>query len=117
MTQRVGLVLFIVAIVALVLVRIVTSNSGAVRPPPSATPQTAIGTPVPGPTPTPAPEYVAPPNGPSDVFRAAMPVVVTFVLLGASLWVILSRRYNDANQKWAFGVIGTIVGYWLNARG
>jgi len=116
MTQRVGLVLFIVAILALVLVRIVTSNSGAVRPP-SATPQTTIGTPVPGPTPTPAPEYVAPPNGPSDVFRAAMPVVVTFVLLGASLWVILSRRYNDANQKWAFGVIGTIVGYWLNARG
>ena len=44
-----------------------------------------------------------------------MPVVITFALLGASLWVILSRRYNDANQKWAFGVIGTIVGYWLNA--
>jgi len=47
---------------------------------------------------------------PSDV----MPVVVSIAVLGAALYVVLSGSYAEAAQKWAFGAIGTILGYWLN---
>jgi len=43
-----------------------------------------------------------------------MPVLISLVLLGAGLWVILFVHYDDATQKWAFGAVGSIVGYWLN---
>jgi hypothetical protein len=52
-----------------------------------------------------------PPSQPAIDF---MPVVVSLVLLGAALWVILSRRYDDAAQKWAIATVGSIVGYWLH---
>jgi VWFA-related protein len=45
--------------------------------------------------------------------RAAMQVIVSLVVLGAALYVILSKKYPDDVQKWAFGVVGMIVGYWL----
>lgn len=45
--------------------------------------------------------------------RSYMPEVVTVVVLLAALFVILSRGYGDAEQKWAYGAIGTLLGYWL----
>lgn len=39
--------------------------------------------------------------------------VVTFIALAASLFVILSNRYPDSDLKWAFGMVGLVVGYWL----
>ena len=39
--------------------------------------------------------------------------VITLVLLAASLWIILSNRYDDDVQKWAFGAMGSILGFWL----
>jgi hypothetical protein len=45
-----------------------------------------------------------------------MMVVVTIVVLAAALYVILSRAYDAGAQKWAFGAIGTIVGFWLKAE-
>ena len=42
-----------------------------------------------------------------------MQVVVTVVLLAAALFIVLSGRYNDGTQKFAFGTIGTIVGFWF----
>jgi hypothetical protein len=39
-------------------------------------------------------------------------VISTLVLLSA-LFIILSGRYGDAEQKWAFGVIGTVIGFWF----
>jgi hypothetical protein len=44
---------------------------------------------------------------------AVMPLVISIALLGASLWVILSKNYEADTEKWAFGCVGTIVGYWL----
>jgi uncharacterized membrane protein len=43
------------------------------------------------------------------VARAA----VSAVVLITSLYVILSGRYPDATTKWAFGMVGLVVGYWL----
>ena len=31
----------------------------------------------------------------------------------ASLWIILSNRYDEDVQKWAFGAMGSILGFWL----
>lgn len=45
--------------------------------------------------------------------RNYMPEIVTGIVLLSALYVILSRGYGDAEQKWAYGVIGTVVGHWL----
>lgn len=43
-----------------------------------------------------------------------MPIVVSLLVLLSALYVILAKdHYADAHQKWAFGIIGTILGYWL----
>ncbi|MCR4299294.1 MAG: hypothetical protein NUV75_11210 [Gallionella sp.] len=45
--------------------------------------------------------------------RIAMMVLVSFVVLFGSLYTILSGAYPDATQKWAYGSVGTILGFWL----
>jgi len=40
-------------------------------------------------------------------------IAISFIVLGAALYIILSKKYPDDTQKWAFGIIGLIVGYWL----
>ena len=47
--------------------------------------------------------------------RTVIMILVSVLVLGSSLYVILSMRYDAASQKWAFGVIGTILGFWLRA--
>lgn len=42
-----------------------------------------------------------------------MQIFISVGLLAAALYVILSKKYDADVQKWAFGVVGTIVGYWL----
>ncbi|MGE5850256.1 MAG: hypothetical protein ACM362_09035 [Candidatus Methylomirabilota bacterium] len=45
--------------------------------------------------------------------KTIMMVVVSVLVLGSSLFIILSGQYDNENQKWAFGAVGTIVGFWL----
>jgi len=40
-------------------------------------------------------------------------VGISLVVLAAGLYVILSKKYSDEVQRWAFGAIGMVVGYWL----
>ena len=40
-------------------------------------------------------------------------VLVTLTVLVCALYIILSKQYEPDQQKWAFGVIGTVLGYWL----
>lgn len=42
---------------------------------------------------------------------------LTFIMLIAALWVILSNKYKDDTQKWAFGVVGTVLGFWFSPKG
>ena len=44
--------------------------------------------------------------------RSVMQVVVTVAVLGAALGIIVAGEDADA-QKWAFGIVGTIIGFWL----
>jgi len=37
-------------------------------------------------------------------------------LLGAALWIILSKGYETDAEKWAYGILGTLVGYWMPAK-
>lgn len=43
----------------------------------------------------------------------AMRVLISLVMLGAALYVILSKDYDAATDKWAFGMAGTVAGFWL----
>ena len=38
---------------------------------------------------------------------------VSVTALGASLFVVLSQGYSEDYYKWAVGMIGLVVGYWL----
>ncbi len=60
----------------------------------------------------PTPRKSRPPIAPlstDDLMR----IVVTLSVLGCCLGVILFGSYDDGTQKWAFGSIGAILGYWL----
>ena len=48
-------------------------------------------------------------------FRTAqfVQIGITLLILASALFIILSKGYEEAEQKWAFGAIGTILGYWL----
>ena len=45
--------------------------------------------------------------------KLVVSIVVTFLLLAASLFVILTNAYPETHSKWAFGMAGLILGYWL----
>ncbi|VIO69748.1 hypothetical protein CI1B_29810 [Bradyrhizobium ivorense] len=42
-----------------------------------------------------------------------MKPVISITVLVVSLIIILSKRYNADQEKWAFGSLGTIIGVWL----
>ncbi len=44
-----------------------------------------------------------------DVMRA----VVSLSILGSSLFIILRKKYDANDKKWAYGSVGAILGYWL----
>lgn len=43
-------------------------------------------------------------------------LIVSIVLLAASLFVILAQRYSPTERHWAYGTIGTLVGFWLKTN-
>ncbi|HTD47162.1 MAG TPA: hypothetical protein VK881_07840 [bacterium] len=54
---------------------------------------------------------------PEDRWRVRLILVVRIVISGAALltalYVIISNKYPDAHVKWAFGIVGLVIGYWL----
>jgi uncharacterized membrane protein (DUF106 family) len=45
----------------------------------------------------------------------AAQLAITLIVLVAALYVVLSRKYATDTEKWAFGTIGLLIGYWLPA--
>src|SRR6266849_2308252 len=39
-------------------------------------------------------------------------MVLSVLLLAASLFVILSTRYGPKDKHWAYGTVGTLIGFW-----
>lgn len=52
-------------------------------------------------------------NNDSDRVVLLIRIGLSVVVLGASLLVILSQKFSEDVSKWAFGMVGLIVGYWL----
>ena len=52
----------------------------------------------------------------NEIVVIAMQSLISIVLVAASLYIILSRSYDDGTYKWAFGMTGFISGYWLSAK-
>jgi Tfp pilus assembly major pilin PilA len=42
-----------------------------------------------------------------------MQVVVSLVLLSATLFVVLSKKYDAKDKHWAYATVGLIIGFWL----
>jgi hypothetical protein len=45
--------------------------------------------------------------------RDLMQVVVTIIFAAAALFAIFAKRFKPADKNWAYGAIGSILGYWL----
>jgi len=45
--------------------------------------------------------------------KTIMQVIISLSVLGGALYIILSQQFPGDYAKWAFGVIGVIIGYWL----
>ena len=43
------------------------------------------------------------------VIRAA----VSLVTMSAAIFIVLSPTYSPQDKHWAYGTLGTILGYWL----
>ena len=52
----------------------------------------------------------------SGLLENAARFLITLIVLGAALYVILSQALDDASEKWAFAIVGTVLGFWLPAR-
>jgi hypothetical protein len=37
----------------------------------------------------------------------------SFLMLFPSVYVLLSKKYQEGEKKWAYGPIGTVVGFWF----
>lgn len=56
-------------------------------------------------------------DGRSVVLLFVAKFLISVCVLGAALFVVLSKGYNTDTFKWACGAIGTILGYWLGGGG
>ncbi len=50
---------------------------------------------------------------PKERWTLTIRIAVSAIFLGAALFVILRNTYPDATTKWAFGIAGLVIGYWL----
>jgi hypothetical protein len=50
-----------------------------------------------------------------QVTRFAMQVVISVSIAAAALFIILSKRYGSTDKHWAYGAIGTVIGFWLRS--
>lgn len=46
----------------------------------------------------------------------ATQVIVSLAILGAVLYVIVYKQYASNDAKWAYGIVGTVIGYWLKGK-
>ena len=47
--------------------------------------------------------------------RARVPVVLSLAVVATALYIVIARPEAADDHKWAYGIMGTVVGYWLRA--
>lgn len=45
--------------------------------------------------------------------KILMKVTVSLAVLAITLFVVISKGYSPTEKNWAFGMLGTILGWWL----
>lgn len=50
-----------------------------------------------------------------NLFNYIPKLIFSLIFCAAGLYVILSNKYSEETQKWAFGIIGVIVGVWIGS--
>lgn len=58
-----------------------------------------------------APDVLAAPRRASP--RLKMQIVISLVVLATALYVVVARPEATEDHKWAYSIVGTVVGYWL----
>jgi hypothetical protein len=48
-----------------------------------------------------------------EYVKKGVQIGLTVVLLGGALFTILSKRYTPTDKHWAYGTLGTLLGFWL----
>jgi hypothetical protein len=63
----------------------------------------------------PTPPESRPPINPwiADNQKPWMQVIISLALMTTSLLVITSKGYAPKDKHWAYGIIGTLLGFWL----
>jgi len=51
-----------------------------------------------------------------DIAFIVLQVVGGLSILGSALYVILSRKYDEGSQKWAFLSVGVVLGYLFKGK-
>lgn len=49
----------------------------------------------------------------TNLIKLCIKILVSAIMLATSLYIILSQKFPDDYNKWAFGMTGLVVGYWL----
>ena len=68
-----------------------------------------------GPVEVPSPPPPGPEPAASLSYALGAQLVISAVLLIAALFVILTKKYPAQDKHWAYGALGTIIGFWLKA--
>ena len=50
---------------------------------------------------------------PESLVRRWMQVVLSLLVVMAALYLVLLQDADTEAQKWAYGIIGIILGFWL----
>ena len=53
------------------------------------------------------------PSPPPERLITCMRIVISAVAMAVAVWVLVSQNYPEDYNKWAFGTIGLVLGYWL----
>lgn len=55
----------------------------------------------------------APKGSKNEKINSYMAVIISFILLVVGCYIILFGSYPTDVQKWAYGLVGITVGYWI----
>jgi hypothetical protein len=50
------------------------------------------------------------------MFHALMQYLITVPIEAVALYAVVNPKARPETQKWAFGIIGTLVGFWLRGQ-
>ena len=50
-----------------------------------------------------------------EKYKLVTSTIISGLVLLAALYIILAEKNSPESEKWAFGAVGTIIGFWLKA--